>query len=72
MKHSRMKNVYDLFKVLKNVIDDHLLRLIGMDSSVGVHVNDCILKPNEWEPKGSLQGLCRIKLDYTADNHIIA
>lgn len=67
-----MKNIYDLFEVLEDVTDDHLLCLIGMDSSVGVHVNDCIFKPNEWEPKGSLQGLCRTMLDYNADNHITA
>lgn len=52
--NNRMKNVYDLFEVLEDVIDDHLLCLIGMDSSVRVHVNDCIFKPNEWEPKSSL------------------
>lgn len=46
-----------LFKVLKDVADDHLLRLIGVDPSVGVHVNNCIFKPNEGEPQCSLQGL---------------
>lgn len=48
-----------LFEVLKDVTDDQLLRLIGVDPSVGVHVNDCIFKPNEWEPQCSLQGLLR-------------
>lgn len=66
-----MKNVYDLFEVFEDVIDDNILCLIGMDSSVGVHVNDCIFKPNEWESKTSLQSLCRTTLDYATDHHIM-
>lgn len=48
-----------LLEVLKDVIDDELLGLIGVHPSEWVQINHSIFKPNEWESQGTFQGLVR-------------
>lgn len=46
-----------LSKVFEDVVDDDLLRLIGMYSGERIHVNDCVFKPNQRKAQGAFQSL---------------
>lgn len=48
-----------LLEVLKDVIDDELLRLIGVHPSEWVQIDHGIFKANKWESQGAFQGLVR-------------
>lgn len=40
--------------MLEYVIDDNFLGFIWVDSSEGIHINDCILKSDKWDSQSSL------------------
>lgn len=50
-----------LLEVLKDVIDDELLGLIGVHPSKWVQIDHGIFKANKWESQGAFQGLVREK-----------
>lgn len=47
----------DLAKMLEDVVDDDLLRLVRVHPGERVHVDDSILKSDQREPQGAFQGL---------------
>lgn len=46
-----------LSEVLEDVVDDDLLRLVGVHSGERVHVDDSVLKANQRKAQGAFQNL---------------
>lgn len=46
-----------LSEVLEDVVDEDLLGLVGMHSGERVHVDDSVLKANQWKAQGAFQSL---------------
>lgn len=53
----------DLSEVLEDVVDDDLLRLVGVDSGKRVHVDDRVLEADQREAQGAFKSLDRKKPD---------